>query len=72
MEWLCLSYKPDFSMTLDLWNCIIKYRRINFLKTLPMYGYSMNNTVLLNYSIEHNRQYNDIGDVVEYLESGEF
>ena len=72
MEWLCLSYKPDFSMTWDLWTCIIKYRRINFLKILPMYGYSMNNTVLLNYSIEHNRQYNDIGDVVEYLESGEF
>ena len=32
----------------------------------------MNNTVLLNYSIEHNRQYNDIGEVVEYLESREF
>lgn len=59
-------------MTWDLWTCIIKYKRIYILKIPPMYGYSMNNTVLLNYSIEHNRQYNDIGDVVEYLESGEF
>ena len=48
-----------------------KDRQLGF-NTLPMYGYSMNNNVLLNYSIEHNRQYNDIGDVVEYLESGEF
>jgi hypothetical protein len=46
-------------------------RQLDF-NTLPMYGYSMNNTVLLNYSIEHNRQYNDIGEVVEYLESREF
>jgi hypothetical protein len=42
------------------------------LNTLPMYGYSMNEPVLLNYTIEHNRRYNDMGKIVEYLESGEF
>ena len=42
------------------------------LNTLPIYGYSINETVLLNYALYRNRHYNDVGEVIEYLESGEF
>ena len=42
------------------------------LNTLPMYGYSINETVLLNYALYRNRHYNDVGEVIEYLESREF